>query len=191
MLQLDSEVLQQKSPPIQAEIISQTPGRIRLRVANLHRKKKHIEPLAGNLNKHLAIYRVRTNIPSGSLTVFHAKEHLSSEDLKAVLRDLGIIFKDIAEAEAKLVINEGNSGAAMELSNAVFDLNQRVKQASNGIVDLRFLFPFSLSLLALRQLLVKGWQFDLIPWYVLAWYAFDSFLKLNGGKSEELRVTND
>jgi hypothetical protein len=46
-------------------------------------------------------------------------------------------------------------------------------------VDLRFLFPLSLSLLALRQLLVKGWQLELIPWYVLAWYAFDSFIKLH------------
>ena len=34
-------------------------------------------------------------------------------------------------------------------------------------------------MLAMRQLIAKGWQLELIPWYVLAWYAFDSFIKLH------------
>jgi hypothetical protein len=33
----------------------------------------------------------------------------------------------------------------------------------------------------MRQLMIKGLQLEVIPWYVLAWYAFDSFLKLNTG----------
>ena len=60
------------------------------------------------------------------------------------------------------------------------NFNKKFEQATSGEVDLRFLFPLGLSLLAVRQILVKGWQLELIPWYVLAWYSFDSFIKLNG-----------
>jgi hypothetical protein len=60
------------------------------------------------------------------------------------------------------------------------NLNQKIRQTSNGKVDLGFLIPLSFALLACRQLIIKGWQLELIPWYVLAWYAFDSFLKLQG-----------
>jgi hypothetical protein len=35
------------------------------------------------------------------------------------------------------------------------------------------------STLDFRQLIIKGLQIDEIPWYSLAWYAFDSFVKLN------------
>jgi hypothetical protein len=39
--------------------------------------------------------------------------------------------------------------------------------------------PLFLSLLALRQLFSKSPRLKTAPWYILAWYAFDSFLKLN------------
>jgi len=46
-------------------------------------------------------------------------------------------------------------------------------------MDLRFLFPLILTLLALQQLFSKSPCLNTAPWYILAWYAFDSFLKLN------------
>ena len=43
--------------------------------------------------------------------------------------------------------------------------------------------PLGLGTLALGQLITKGPQLDKIPWYNLAWYAFDSFNKLNQPES--------
>jgi hypothetical protein len=164
-------------PPIHAQILCQTPGRIRMRVAHPHRQKHKIDPIERSLNEKLGIYRVRTNIGSGSITVFHAKEQIDSESMVAILRDLGILFLDLTEVAA--IPTPGHSEAAVEVTKAMVDLNQRVKRITNGAIDLRFLLPLSLGSLAVRQLLIRGLQLDLIPWYVLAWYAFDSFIKLH------------
>jgi hypothetical protein len=74
---------------------------------------------------------------------------------------------------------DGKSEVAKDLINVMSDFNTDVAQLTNGVVDLRLLVPLGLSAIALRQLLVKGLQIDEIPWYTLAWYAFDSFVKLN------------
>jgi hypothetical protein len=164
------------SVPIHAQIVSRTPGRIRLRVAHPHRQQHKIEPITKALKERLEIDRVKTNLKNGSITVYHGQGRRSFDDIKAVLKDIGVVFLEITES---IPLPTGKSQAATEVSNAVFDLNRRVKKATNGAVDLRFLLPLSFSALAIRQLLIKGLQLEIIPWYVLAWYAFDSFIKLH------------
>ncbi|MDJ0569995.1 MAG: hypothetical protein QNJ53_13245 [Pleurocapsa sp. MO_192.B19] len=161
----------------EAQIVSQTPGRIRLRVPPVHRQQQKVAPIVNALKARLEIYRVKTNIPSGSITVLHGRELLSSQDMCIVLQDLGVKFVEITQEPIRSV--SGSSSAAAEVIKTATDVNQRVKTATNDAVDLRFLFPLSLGVLAMRQLIVKGWQLELIPWYVLAWYAFDSFIKLH------------
>ncbi|BAZ38069.1 hypothetical protein NIES4101_40040 [Calothrix sp. NIES-4101] len=155
---------------IATKIVSDTPGRLRLRVANQHRKPEKIQPLIQALQEHSNINQVRTNISQGSITINHEGED-SWNNVMATLKDLGVIFGDIIDV---------HTDAAIGVSNTVIDLNQRVKQATSGQLDIRVLFPFGLGCLAIRQLIIKGLQFDVIPWYVLAWYAFDSFIKLHG-----------
>lgn len=153
------------------KIVSKTPGRLRLRVARQHRKPEEMQRIAHILEAQPNVTQVRTNISQGSIVINHDHKDESWENLVGTLIDLGIIFADIAE---------GKSDVAMDVSGAVVDLNKRVEQATNGAVDLRLLFPFGLSILAVRQLMKQGLQIEIIPWYVLAWYAFDSFIKLHG-----------
>ena len=174
---------------LEAQIVSQTPGRVRLRVTPVHRQQQKIAPIVNALKARLEIYRVKTNIPSGSITVLHGRELLSSQDMCIVLQDLGVNLVEITKEPIRSV--SSSTSAAAEVIKTATDLNQRVKTATSDAVDLRFLFPLSLGVLALRQLIVKGWLLELIPWYVLAWYAFDSFIKLNStnehyvGREEE------
>lgn len=167
----------EENSSIHASVVSRTPGRLRLRVVPSHRQKDKIEGIASALKERLEIYRVRTNLASGSITVFHAQEHLSFENVCAILRDLGIIFLNITEGEP--IDTTGKSEAAAGIMSTVTDLNKRVGLATDGTADLRVLIPITFGLLSLRQLFVKGLQFQIIPWYVLAWYAFDSFIKLH------------
>ena len=162
---------------ISAQIVSQTPGRIRLRVTPAHRHQQKIAPIVNQLKARLEIYRVKTNIPSGSITILHGRELLSSQEICTVLQDLGVNLLESTKESSISVSNSSNASAAV-ITTAT-NLNQRVKTASKDAVDLRFLVPFSFGILAMRQLVVKGWQLEFIPWYVLAWYAFDSFIKLN------------
>ncbi len=172
-----STVENQNLSSLQAQIVSQTPGRVRLRVPPAHRHQQKIAPIVNALKARLEIYRVKTNIPNGSITVLHGRELLSSQDICLVLQDLGVNLVEITKEPRRS--GSSSSSAAAEVIKTATDLNQRVKTVTNDAVDLQFLFPLSLGVLAVRQLIVKGWQLELIPWYVLAWYAFDSFLKLH------------
>jgi hypothetical protein len=160
---------------MKTHVVSSVRGRIRLRVAHPHRQRKKMEYIAETLTAHPQVDRVQTNVTTGSLLIHHDPEDGGLDNVLTVLEDLGIIIGDLTGGE----IARESSAAATSLTKAIDDLNQRVQRTTNGSLDLKFLFPWGLSLLALRQLRVSGWQLDLIPWYVLAWYAFDSFIKLN------------
>ncbi len=177
MPQQASIVENNNSSFLEAQIISQTPGRVRLRVPPAHRQQQKITPVVNALKARLEIYRVKTNIPSGSITVLHGRELLTSQDMCIVLQDLGVNLLEVTQGSRRAI--SSSSSAAAEVIKTAKNLNQQVKTATDNAIDLRFLFPLGLGLIAMRQLLVKGWQLELIPWYVLAWYAFDSFLKLN------------
>jgi hypothetical protein len=162
-------------------IVSQIPGRIRLRVAYPNRQREKMAQIEKTLAAHPQVNRVQTNVKTGSLLIHHDPENGGLDNVLAMLKDLGIILGDMTETQ----IAAERSQAAANLTKAIGDLNQRVQKTTDGLIDLRFMFPWGLSWLAVRQLLVKGWQFDLIPWYVLAWYAFDGFVKLNSPASDE------
>jgi hypothetical protein len=156
--------------PIVAKIISATPGRLRLRIHPATRQAENIQHIANFLAGKSHINQVRTNLHQGSILINYDANASNLAAICALLQEINIIFADI---------NQGNTEAAIYVKNAATNLNQEFKRATDGKVDLRFLFPLGLSILAIRQLMIKGWQLEIIPWYVLAWYAFNSFLKLN------------
>ncbi|AFY46394.1 hypothetical protein Nos7524_0482 [Nostoc sp. PCC 7524] len=84
--------------------------------------------------------------------------------------------------------SEGKSEVANDVINLLSDMNADVRSMTNGVADLRLLVPMGLGLLAIRQLWVQGLKLNDIPWYILAWCAFDSFIKLNNVR--ELPTSN-
>jgi copper chaperone CopZ len=173
---IDKASLKRLPKPISTKVVSSTPGRLRLRVAHSHRQTEKMQRIANALSANPHINQVKTNVPHGSIVINHDGKDASLENVLATLKDLGIIFADVTE---------GNTEAAAGVSSAVVDLNQRVKQSTDGAFDLRILFPLGLASLSLRQLFNKGLQLEIIPWYVLAWYAFDSFIKLHGTSQKQ------
>ncbi|MBE9198625.1 MULTISPECIES: HMA2 domain-containing protein [unclassified Nodularia (in: cyanobacteria)] len=163
--------------PISTKIISDTPGRLRLRISQAHRHPREIQRIAHVLKAQSHISQVRTNISHGSIIINHDGKDGTLENVLTTLLDLGVTFADITE---------GNSEAAEDMKSTIINLNKRLEQATSGEVDLRFLFPLGLSLWAVRQVIVQGLQLEIIPWYVLAWYAFDSFIKLNSSSQLQL-----
>ncbi|BAY18358.1 hypothetical protein NIES21_42040 [Anabaenopsis circularis NIES-21] len=169
---VEADTLNTPSQPISTKIISDTPGRLRLRIAPSHRQTWEIQRIVKMLDAQPNIIQVNTNIQNGSIVIHHDRNDESWQNVLATLKDIGIIFADVT--------NESHSDTAATIANAVYDLNDRVERATNNVVDLRLIFPLALGCLSVRQLLVRGLQLEIIPWYVLAWYAFDSFIKLHG-----------
>lgn len=156
-------------------ITSTTPTRTRIKLSQKRRNPDEMARIVHALKEHPQVVDIRPNVHTGSIVIYHAEDEETLNDIQAILQDLGIILGDIIDVP----IVEGKSKVAADLTNAISDLNQRVGQASGGVVDLRFLLPLGLGTLAIHQLLRNGWQLETVPWYVLAWYSFDSFIKLH------------
>jgi Heavy metal associated domain 2 len=157
--------------PINIQVLSSTPGRIRLRVSHKQRQPEVMAEIVSTLKAFFSeIDDVRMNVQTGSITVYYDGEIGSFDDILTTLQNLGIIVSNAPSEKSQ---------AAESVTNALTYLNHQLEQATNGYIDLRFLFPLLLALLALRQWLSKGSPLKASPWYVLAWYAFDSFLTLN------------
>ncbi|MBU7582689.1 MAG: DUF5132 domain-containing protein [Nostoc sp. TH1S01] len=85
-------------------------------------------------------------------------------------------------------LTNGKSAIAKDLLNIMSDFNTDVYKMTNGAADLRLIVPLGLGLFALNQLIKQGFKLEDIPWYILVWFAFDSFTKLN--PSEESQLVN-
>ncbi len=161
---------------IAAQILSLTPGRMRIGVALSPGQANQLTLMGVSLKDQVGIERVRENGYSRTVTIFYNPQSVNSAQIVDKLEKLGLNFSDRLTKSSPVIAEY--SRAAVEVTQVTKNLNQGVRKASNSIVDLGFLIPFCFGLLAWRQLMLKGWQLETIPWYVLAWYAFDSFIKL-------------
>jgi len=124
-----------------------------------------------------------------------------SERSQEAMAEVRERFEDlVAEVQAELAEERqvksstdtktaSQSQTATGVIGAIAGLNEQIGQMTNGVADLRLLMPLGFGALALRQILNKGFELEEIPWYTLAWYAFDSFVKLHN--TAESRSAND
>lgn len=142
-------------------------------------------PVVWPLNFALQQPAVRDAVKAGLMVSARCQE--STAELAEQFEDL------MAEARAEMVApwqeddgqvyrNEGSgtSRVAEDICAIATDLNHLTLSLTQGWIDLPTLAAFGLGGLALRQLVTRGGQLDALPWYVLAWYGFDSFVKLHG-----------
>ncbi|MBO9999883.1 MAG: hypothetical protein J7641_12925 [Cyanobacteria bacterium SID2] len=154
---------------ISARLMSHTPGRLRFRVASVHRHPSTMAQIAQILQVG-PVERVRINPCNGGVTIYYDRDRAGIDRIEATLQELPIAFKTSIS---------DRSEAATHLTDTIAAVNRQVDRATEGEIDLRFLVPLGFGTLALRQLMVEGLQLEVIPWYALAWYAFDSFIKLH------------
>lgn len=156
-------------------IVSAIPGRTRLKVSTKRRNKNEMARIATALKEELKAPEAHINVKTGSILVRHP--HRSLGDLRKILQDLGIILESATNIPVPTM--GGKSAAASAVSDAVADLNTRLGLATGGVLDLRILAPLGFGTLAALQWMRRGWQFEVVPWYVLAYAAFDTFVKLH------------
>jgi hypothetical protein len=110
---------------------------------------------------------VQTNLTAGTIIVHHDEEAL--EDIKSRLQDMGVILMAAAGVET----------SAMSLSDALSDLKKHLGLGTKGILNLKLLVPLGFGALAVLQLARQGLRIGGAPWYLLAYFAFESYIKLN------------
>src|SRR5208337_3049850 len=149
------------------QIVSNTPKRTRIRLSRKRRNREEMARLARALEEFPSVSRVDTNLQTGTIVVHHEKESL--EDIQSRLKDLGVI----------LAAATGVDMPAKSLTDAISDLEGRLGFSTERILNLKLLVPLGFGALALLQLARRGFQIEGAPWYILAYFAFESFARLN------------
>lgn len=115
----------------------------------------------------------------------------TQERLAAVQERIEDHWAEIEQAVAEKVAEHrstshhglGNGGErsliSLSLIGAAEELNGWARELTGNEVDLGLIIPVAFGAIAIRQLMAQGLRLKDIPWYVPAWYAFDTFLKLN------------
>jgi Heavy metal associated domain 2 len=167
--------------PIPVRALSSTPGRVRVRVGRDYREPEILTEIASALQTFATeISRVKANPTTGSLTIYYDPGIGDLANTFVMLQDLGMITNEQSPPSA----TPDRSAVAANITGVLTGWNQRVYQFTAGSLDLKSLVPFLLGSWALRQFVKGNAATKFVPWYALAWYAFDTFVKLN--KSSEV-----
>ena len=149
------------------QIVSSTARRTRIRLSRKRRHPKEMARIANALEAFPYVSKVQTNLNAGTIIVHHDEEAL--EDIKCRLKDMGVVLMAAAGVET----------SATSLSDALSDLNKHLGLGTKGILNLKVLAPLGFGALAVLQLARQGFQIEGAPWYLLAYFAFESYVKLN------------
>lgn len=160
------------------QIVSHTSGRARVRLSRQNRRKDLISRIHQHLENQATISRVASNVTTGSVIAWYSPGVLSRNDLVAVYRDAGVDLIDASDLTQSLPeISPSTSAVAISRAFDVFD--RQLSAIFGRKFDLRVLFPLTLGAAGVYKIARFGPQFEVIPGYVLLWYAVDSFVKFN------------
>jgi hypothetical protein len=159
----------------QAIVVSAIPGRLRFRLTGRSRSGEELRRVSEALEELTGVSEAKASERTGSVLVRYEPGAVGPEDLGARLSGLGL--------ELRPATSTAPPSGAGRVATGARALDDLVQQGTGGL-ELRLLVPVGLGLLAARQALVAGHELRRAPWYVLGWYAFDSFLKLNGAPGQ-------
>jgi hypothetical protein len=162
----------------QARIVSDIPGRMRIRFQKRDLPGNKLRAIGDHLGTHDGITHVDTNDTTGSVTINYARPEIR-EQIMAILKDTGVIAYKTVSVFGEKLPPATPSTTSMSIMSAMDDIDRRISKITGANIDLKLLFPLVLGAAGVRQLFVYGLGLPQIPAYVLLWYAFDSFWKFH------------
>jgi hypothetical protein len=167
------------------------PGRVRIKLDPHALTEERAPSLRLALLSVPHIEEVQTTPRTGSIVIIYDARHLDVRRLIARLRDAQLLALDPPVHDPYAGQSKPMSDTARGIHRAFHGVDMQLSQITGGKWDLRSAMPFALGALALRQLLANPGTIASAPWYVFAWYAFDSFWKLNLGQTIDTEADED
>ena len=155
-------------------VMSAAPGRVRMRAVGAEGRRS-LAPVAEKLRASAEVTSVDVRERSASVVVRFDPVHASA--VADRLLELGIDLRASGGSASA-------GGPAAPVVAAVASANRAVGRRLDG-TDLRDLVPLGLGLMAARRALRSKERLRDAPWYVLAWYASETFWKLRVSDGEE------
>jgi hypothetical protein len=155
-------------------VMSVLPGRVRLRAVSAEGRRR-LADVAEKLRASSEVTSVDVRERSASVVVRFDPAHVSAMGDR--LLDLGV--------DVRAGVGSGSSaGPAAAVAAAAAAANGAVGRRLKG-TDLRALVPLGLGLMAARRALRGEERLADAPWYILAWYASETFWKFHVTDGEE------
>lgn len=158
-------------------VASAIKGRIRLRAVGAGGRES-LASVADAVEDWPEITSAQLRARSGSLVVSFDPKRAST--VADGLRELGV--------DPTADRPPAPSHPAVAIESAVAGANRVVARRLDGL-DLRTLVPLGLGLLAARSAMRRDERLADAPWYILAWYASETFLKATGVPPSDEKVS--
>lgn len=156
--------------PIYLQVVSQTPGRLRLRISPQHQEQEEIRLIANSLKDFFPqVEQVKVNSQTGSITIYAPAESSNFTEILDKLQARGIIIIDTPSDKSQ----------PAKLTQILSHLNQQVQQVTKESVDLRVIIPFTVIAIVLKRLVPQLARWKTTTLYLLLWYGLESLVKLS------------
>lgn len=167
------------SEPRRGRVLHAIPGRMRVKLQREELTEEFGRELDSALLALPGVRHVGLNPQSCSLLIFHDPAAIDTAGLIERIQGTGLLTLEELAPDRMVSKPASISLSAQGIHRAFQEVDARLYGMTDGRWDLRSVFPAALGVLAVRQLLARPGALTSAPWYVLAWYAFDSFWKLN------------
>lgn len=156
-----------------AELVHSSPGRIRLRVKPEDLGSPKLSGVRQRLTALPGVREVQLNPFARSILVLYDDDSIDPSTLLRAIGQAGVtVVPDSSLAGRGLMSRPLDESIVSFFGSA----DEKLRRQSDGFVDLRTLAPVALAALAAREML--SGRLGAAPWYVLLWYAFNSFVNL-------------
>jgi Heavy metal associated domain 2 len=163
-----------------ATITHAVPGRVRVKVAG---DPEEVAAILTAVERRTrgedGVSSVQTDVRTGSALLRFDPDALDPEDAVELLRKAHEALEELLPPHLREPAERSISHVAATLERRFSAADASVLRATHGVLDLRMLVPIGLAGLSVRQVLRTGPKLKMIPWYVLAYYSFDTFVKLH------------
>lgn len=151
-------------------------GRMRVRVEGSRAERtRALRALREHLGDRT---EVSVSPRTGSALITYDPSEMQVTTILTLLREADHVF-DRLQTPAIQHIEGSSSAVGRRLQSGLGAANRSVYVATAGTFDLRVMVPAAFAGLALRQVVSQGLRVRDAPWYLLAYYAFDSYMKLH------------
>lgn len=163
--------------PVNVRVAHASPGRLRLKVVSREvPEEEAVRSAELALAGLRGVQEVRANPVARSVLVRYDPLDLELPALLEHLGRAGVTPAPDGPRDGEQAAARGGTALGSLISGAFGQADRRVARLTGGAADLRTLLPVGLAALAAREVL--SGRLAAAPWYVLLWYAFDSYTKL-------------
>ncbi len=156
------------------------PHRTRYRLASKYRDPDTVNRIRRSIATVPGVKDVEINDRTGSILVQHEEQPGMLDSLAVAFEDVaGDIFQEITTTEIDEIL-PGASILGYIIKRRFGELDSRLSNASNNMIDLKMLLPIGFLLAGLHKVAKNRNWFDQVPAWVLLYYAYDSYLKFHG-----------